>query len=184
MPIKELETPRLKLIELNTNHLEDLFTIYKDDETMRYWDDYPHNDKQQTKKLLDLFARRIKEGTGICWGITLKENDQKVIGTISYNRYSKDGIGTIGYILARDYWNKGIMTEVLTEFIEFGFTDLGIHRIEAHVEPGNIGSEKILEKIGFQREGLLRQRHQYKGKYQDQIYYALQRTDKRKTEHH
>lgn len=180
MKFPELETPRLKLIQLNEAHLDDLFAIYQEEESMKYWDEFPHKNKEQTRELLQLFEKRIEDGKGLCWGIVLKENEHKVIGTISYNRYRRNGVATIGYILAQKYWNKGIMTEALKEFIKYGFATLGVHRIEAHVEPGNVVSEKLLEKIGFQKEGLLRERHYYKGKHYDAIFYGLLKTDKRK----
>ncbi len=74
MKVPTLETPRLQLIALNDTHLNDLFDIYKDEESMKYWDDFAHQSIDETKKLLDFLAGRIEKGTGICWGIVLKEN--------------------------------------------------------------------------------------------------------------
>lgn len=181
--VKELITPRLRLISLEDKHLDDLFSIYSDEETMRYWDDFPHKDHTKTKELLELLQNRINNQTGISWGIILNKKSNNIIGTISYNRYSKNGLATIGYILSRNFWNKGLMSEALAEFIEYGFSNLGIHRIEAHVEPGNVASEMLLLKVGFKKEGLLRERHFYKGSYQNLIIYGLLRTDDRKTKH-
>jgi ribosomal-protein-alanine N-acetyltransferase len=69
------------------------------------------------------------------------------------------------------------MTEALKVFVEYGFSNIGIHRIEAHVETGNGNSEKLLKKIGFKKEGLLRERLYYKGKHQSLMIYSLLRTD-------
>lgn len=181
MTVPELETPRLKLIELNESHAAQLFEIFSDEESMRYWDDPPQKNADETKDLLAFLAKRIKEGTGICWGISLKEAPKNVIGMVTYNAYKKDGNAYIGYILARKHWNKGLTTEALKAFVEYGFTNLGVHRIEAHVEPDNVASGKVLEKIGFQKEGLLRERIYNKGNYQDMIYYGLLKTDDRNT---
>lgn len=72
-------------------------------------------------------------------------------------------------------------TEALKVFVEYGFSQLEVHRIEAHVEPENIASAKVLTKIGFQKEGLLRESTFNKGQYQDMVYYGLLKTDKRNT---
>ena len=180
MKIPTLQTPRLTLVELKQHHLNDLFAIYSDEEAMMYWDDLPHKNTDETQKILDLLTDRIKNGSGISWGICLKGDPQKVIGTISYNRFRRNKVATIGYILAKSHWNKGLMTEALKVFIEFGFTELMVHRIEAHVEPGNTVSEAVLKQLGFQRERLLRQRHFCKNKHQDMIIYGLLKTDKRR----
>jgi len=181
MNVPELETPRLKLIKLNESHAAHLFDIFSDEESMKYWDDPPMQSIDEVRKLLEFLDKRIKEGTGICWGITLKEAPQDVIGMVTYNGYKKDGNGYIGYILGRKYWNQGLTTEALKAFIEYGFSQLEVHRIEAHVEPENVASGKVLTKIGFQKEGLLRERIFNKGEYQNMIYYGLLKTDERNT---
>jgi len=181
MNFPELETSRLKLIELNESHANDLFDIFSDKESIKYWDDPPHKNVDETKDLLAFLAKRIKEGTGICWGISLKTAPQDVIGLVTYNAYRKDRNAYIGYIIARKHSNKGLTTEALKVFIEYGFSHLEVHRIEAHVEPGNVASEVVLQKIGFQKEGLLRESTFNKGEYQDMIYYGLLKTDKRNT---
>ena len=177
--IPELITPHLRLIRLNRSHLADLHSVCADEEAMQYWDDFPHINLAQTEDLLELLLSRIESGTGVSWGITRKENPAQVIGIISYNSYQQDGLATVGYILSRSYWNQGIMIEALSECIKYGFFALGVHRIEAQVEPGNAVSERLLANIGFIREGLLRERHYYKEKYQDLIIYGLLETDVR-----
>ena len=144
---------------------------------MKYWDDFAHANIEKTKEVLDMLLEREEKHTGVCWGITLK-GDPSLIGTIAYNRFKKDGLGTIGYILHEDFWGQGIMTEVLEEFIRYGLEDLELHRIEAHVEPENIASESVLQKIGFTREGLLREREFYRNKHQDLIVYGLLKSDR------
>ena len=64
--------------------------------------------------------------------------------------------GEIGYILNRRYWNQGYMTEAARKVVSFGFEQLGLHRIIATCDPANIGSYRVMEKIGMQREGLFK----------------------------
>ena len=175
---QELSTSRLKLVRLEKRHLDDLFKIYSNPNAMLYWDDFPHKDKEKTDKLLNLFQKREKEKTGVCWGIKIKGKDE-IVGTIAYNSFKENGNSTIGFILAEHYWNKGIITEALEEMINYGFSQLHINRIEALVTPGNTSSEKVLKKLGFQNEGLLRQRYFFKDKHQDAIVYGLLASEKK-----
>jgi ribosomal-protein-alanine N-acetyltransferase len=173
----ELETSRLKLVRLSKNHLEDLFKIYSSEQLMKYWDDYPHSNIEKTKEVYEMLSKRETNNTGVCWAISLKDN-REIIGTIAYNGYKKNGLASIGYILKEKFWNKGYTTEALTKFIDYGFSTLNVHRIEAHVSLGNIGSEKVLQKVGFIKEGVLRERVFFKDKHQSLIVYGLLKSDK------
>jgi ribosomal-protein-alanine N-acetyltransferase len=175
----EIETERLKLIQPDERHLQDLFEIYSDEESMEYWDSYPQQNMEDAKKLLGIFADRYTKGTALDWVIVLKEEGAapKVIGTISYNRYAENGLGVIGYILNTKYRHQGLMAEAARAFIQFGFEQLKLHKIEAHVMPGNDTSEKLLIKLGFMKEGLLREREFFKGRHQSFYVYGKLVTD-------
>ncbi len=173
MIFPELTTERLQLIQLQTQHSEALFDIFKNEACMKYWDDEPYQDLKNVGRLLEILKDRITQQTGISWGLILKEKPDEVIGLLTYNHYQKNGLGIIGYILNQKYWGHGIITEALDVFIQYGFHTLGVHRIEAHVESGNIASEKVLQKIGFQKEGLMRDRAFYKNKHQSYFMYSL-----------
>ena len=171
-----LKTDRLELIPLEQAHLNDLFEIYSDEEAMKYWDGYAHESIDVTREILDLHLDRIEEGTGLSWCIRLKE-DPLLIGAISFNSLKEGGNGSIGYMLKRDHWRRGIMSEVLKKCIEYGFKKLKLHRIEAQVEPANVASQELLLRLGFHREGLLRERSFYKGAYQDHYIFSKLETD-------
>ena len=79
----------------------------------------------------------------------------------------------IGYILNRNYWRRGLMQQALEAVIEFAFTTLDLHRIEADVDPQNTGSLAILEKLGFEREGLFRERWLHDGAWVDSVMLGL-----------
>lgn len=71
----------------------------------------------------------------------------------------------LGYIIHPDFWNRGYMTEVVDKLLEVAFIDLELHRVEATVYSGNIGSTRVLEKNGFQYEGRQRDAQYVKGKF-------------------
>lgn len=119
----------------------------------------------------------LNEQTGIRWGITLKGKD-KVIGSCGFlNRVPEHYRTEIGYELSRDYWGQGIAGEALEAVIRYGFKYLKFQRIEALVEPPNIPSQKLIEKHGFIREGLLRNYEFTCGKFDDLYMYSLLKQD-------
>lgn len=65
------------------------------------------------------------------------------------------------------------MTEVISKIIEFGFNNLGLNRIEAFVEPENMGSRKVLEKVGFTEEGILKEHFYWRNRFVDNVLYAM-----------
>jgi ribosomal-protein-alanine N-acetyltransferase len=88
--------------------------------------------------------------------VVLKESGQ-FIGFVNYhNREPRSRRLAVGYILARAYWRRGLMTEAMRSFVAHCFTVLGAHRIEALIEPENAASLRLAQGLGFRREGLLR----------------------------
>jgi RimJ/RimL family protein N-acetyltransferase len=100
--------------------------------------------------------QKNKYGIYINWAIRNKNG--KLIGGCGFHmKYRRDSKkDEIGYWLARPYWNKGIMTKVVTKLCEIGFKKFGLKRIEATVFINNNASCRILEKAGFELEGIFR----------------------------
>jgi RimJ/RimL family protein N-acetyltransferase len=83
----------------------------------------------------------------------------------------------IGYVIGRDHWQQGFATEIVPRVIDFAFDELGLHRIEADIDPRNTGSIRIVERLGFRREGLLRERYHVNGEKQDSALFGLLKPD-------
>jgi RimJ/RimL family protein N-acetyltransferase len=83
----------------------------------------------------------------------------------------------VGYTLAFDAWGKGYMNEALTALLEFGFSQLGLNRVEADIDPRNMASARSLERLGFQKEGHLRERWIVAGEVSDTGLYGLLLSD-------
>jgi ribosomal-protein-alanine N-acetyltransferase len=79
----------------------------------------------------------------------------------------------IGYELDHRYWGCGYATEAARAMLAFGFDHLDMHRIAANCVADNLGSARVLEKIGMQREGRFREHEWYKGRWWDTLYYAM-----------
>ncbi len=167
-----LETPRLNLIEIEQKHLNDLFLLFGNARVTRYYNIKTFKKVEDGQIYLDWFRSRFKEKAGIRWGIQPK-NKESIIGTIGFNNFTPHHRSNIGYDLQPAYWRQGFMTEALKAVIRFGFDRLEVNRIEAEVMSGNINSELLLYKLGFQKEGVLREWMYWNNKYFDMSMFAL-----------
>ncbi|TYS28172.1 GNAT family N-acetyltransferase [Bacillus pumilus] len=107
-------------------------------------------------------------------GIFLNETDT-LIGTISLSSVERGPIegALLGYVLDEKHGGKGYMTEAIRLIIEYAFDELHLHRIEAGVKPDNIGSIRVLEKTGFENEGLNRKKVKVNGEWEDHYLFAI-----------
>ncbi len=86
---------------------------------------------------------------------------------------SRHHSGDIGYALNEDFSAKGYMTEAVTAILRVGFRELGLHRIWATADVGNIASWAVMERVGMQREGLLRHHKKIRGAWRDSYLYSI-----------
>ena len=105
--------------------------------------------------------------------VQIEEN--KIVGKIDLFAVVRHNIQScmMGYALDQAYNGKGITTYAAKEVIKIAFNELGFHRVEAGVQPTNIGSIKVLEKAGMIREGLNRANVRINGEWKDHYLYAI-----------
>lgn len=149
-----LETERLVLRQLRYEDGPDIYAYFNEG-MAKYYDWLPKT-LAEGRGFVRFFKSGYEEEQSIRWGITLKPCD-KVIGTCGFSDFDHFSRAELGYELSEAYWHKGIMNEALRAIIPFGFNEIEMHRIQASVFPDNLASIKVLEKFGFQKEGLLRQ---------------------------
>lgn len=119
--------------------------------------------------LIESFAKR----EALRWIIADIASDQ-MIGTCAlYDINPTHARAALGYALMPEHWGKGLATEAASLAMSYGFLELGLHRIEADTEPNNLRSNKVLERLGFQREGLLRERFMHPAGIQDSLIFGL-----------
>lgn len=165
------------LRKINYDDINDIYNIFSDKEVMKYYDLYPHKTLEESKSLITNFIDNCNLGTMIRFGI-IEVSTNRLIGTCGFHNFSKtNNKAEIGYDLNRDYWNKGIMTQVINKLVSIGMRELQLNRIEAFVEPENIGSRNVLKKCKFTEEGLLRQYEMCKGRYIDLYIYSILKYD-------
>lgn len=171
-----LHTDPLTLVEMGQQHTADLFELYRHEEVTRFYNLLPMQEEAEAQRIVEVHSKRWAEQTGIRWGIALVGSNT-IFGTIGYSRYEAQHRATIGYSLHPAHWNKGYSTEALKAVVTYGFESLNINRIEAEVMPGNAASNRVLEKLGFSIEGLLRQWMHWNNQHYDMLMYALLAAD-------
>ena len=172
-----INATRVRLRHLENSDTDSLFEIFSDAETLRFWSWKPYTERAQAVKLLEEIHEGFRQKTLYQWGIALKTND-KVIGTTTLFRLDDQSRrAEIGYILNRRFWGSGYVNEGLTALLDFAFEKMNLHRVEADIEPRNQASVKTVERLGFQREGLLRERWIVGGEIQDSLFYGLLESD-------
>ena len=107
-----------------------------------------------------------------------RRSDNALLGTCAlFNFHEASRRAEIGYALGRAAWGAGYMHEALTALVTHAFTPLNLHRLEADIDPRNTGSARTLERLGFQREGHLRERWIVEGEISDTVWYGLLRRE-------
>ena len=175
--VPSIQTERLVLRALRFSDAAAIFSYAKDPEVAQYtlWD--PHQTVRDSQAFLDFASDQYRAGMMFVWGITVKP-DTRVVGTVGLANHAAQHLrAELGFALGRDYWNQGITTEAARAVLGFGFSALGLNRIEAHCIPANLASARVLQKIEMKLEGLLRQRQMIKGQLEDLELYALLKSD-------
>ncbi len=172
-----LETERLILREITNEDANAVYSSFSNDEVTRYYGQDTMKDIEEAEKIIDIFALNYIEKRGIRWGIQRKD-DQKVIGTIGFHAWvHKHKRAEIGYEIHPDYWRNGYTHEALLKIISYGFEEMRLTRIGAVVFTENEASNKLLTKIGFQKEGLLNDYMYQNGKPHDTYIYSFVNND-------
>jgi ribosomal-protein-alanine N-acetyltransferase len=173
-----IELGEIRLRDLMLSDKEEYFTMMTDPEVVKYLsdEDVPNTIEAAVEEIKfwgGLFYRK----QSVFWAIANSESD-KFIGTVGYNSWNfYNRRAEISYDLMKDHWRKGIMTKALNNALIYGFKEMDLLRIEARTMLDNVPSQKILEKLGFKKEGVLRQYRVIRGEPTDVLLYSLIRSD-------
>jgi ribosomal-protein-alanine N-acetyltransferase len=174
--VPSFETKRLVLRNIKKEEIPFILKHFGRDEVNEFSDYDSITKMEEAEEFYEKFFKPDRP-LGFRQVIVLKETDE-LIGTIGLFRWSmKDKRAEIGYDLVPEFWGQGIMTEALGPILEFGFDKMGLNRIDATSNTENIRSHRVLEKAGFKKEGVMREKYFYKGKFQDDAIYSLLMVD-------
>lgn len=130
-----------------------------------------------TKEFIEAQLLRFQQGEALHVTVFYRE---KIAGVLGYNRIDQvNSIGYIGYWLAQEYNGKGIMTQSVKDLIGLGFEYYSLNRIEIRCAVDNHKSRAIPGRLGFQKEGIIRQAEKLYGKHLDHVVYGLLKQESR-----
>jgi [ribosomal protein S5]-alanine N-acetyltransferase len=172
-----LETERLLLRWLDDRDVPALQEVFSHPDVLRYWGGDPAYDEAGARRLLAQIHDAFARAELFQWGIARRADDQ-VVGTCTLTRFdSRNRRAEVGFALGRQHWGHGYASEAMSSLIAFAFADLDLIRLEADADPRNDRSIAVLERLGFRREGLLRDRWLVAGEAQDSAVFGLLRRE-------
>ena len=168
----EIRTERLLLRPFRADDADDVFSFSSDPEWGRYLEVPAPYSRRDAEEFVAGAVLPDAEGK-LRWAIV---HEGQVSGFL--NLMPSAGAAEVGYGIARPLWGKGLTTEGVAAVIEHGFQALGLARIYAYAVVDNRASWRVMEKLGMQREGILRRRRMIRGEYVDDVLYSVVRDDR------
>jgi len=166
-----LETPRLLLRRQLPADLDDLWALYCDPEITKYIPDAPRT-RDEAREELEWHMNGHPRNPDLGLWATLHKERGKFIGRCGLLPWEIEGRQEVevAYTIARDYWGQGLATEAATAILQYGFETLGLTRLVSLIEPENIPSQKVAEKIGMAYEKTVEE-----GEYTPFFIYSMHR---------
>jgi RimJ/RimL family protein N-acetyltransferase len=130
---------------------------------------YPEDEASEWIRTHDIEFRR---GEGVIFAIVLRES-RELIGAIGLTLHPRDRRAELGYWIGMPYWNRGYMTEAARSMLSYAFETLNLNRVYASYFPRNPASGRVMQKIGMQYEGTLRQHFVRWQTPEDLVYYGM-----------
>jgi ribosomal-protein-alanine N-acetyltransferase len=175
--IPDLATERLRLRAPLPGDAAAVLSILGDPEVTRYYNVPTITTLAEAQALLERLDQRYAARDAIRWAIELVEHNE-MIGSVGLLRFDfEHRHAELGYEMARRWWGHGLTPEAAAVVIRYGFSVLGLHRIEAGVLPGNDASVRVLQKLGFVEEGTRRDYLHAKGRFHSFRWFSLLETD-------
>ncbi|OYO01095.1 RimJ/RimL family protein N-acetyltransferase [Propionibacteriaceae bacterium ES.041] len=172
-----LTTDRLTLRPFTEADADDLYALQSDGFALRYWDSPPWTERSSLDRFLADARKMADEGTGVRVVIEHR-SDQAFLGWCTVNQWNLRFRSThLGYCLSPTAWGHGYATEAAHALLRWAYETLDLNRVQAEVDTRNVASARVLEKLGFIREGTLREDCIVNGDVSDSYVYGLLRRD-------
>lgn len=171
--IPELETDRLLLRKILPRDAADMYEYSRSEEVTRYLTWSPHTSLIQTERYIRLLTK--KYDAGAFWDFGLQDkNSGKFIGTCGFTSLaSQEDRAEIGYVLAPDFWGKGLAVEACRAVIKFGFAVFDPSVVCARFIEGNTASERVMQKLGMRYKTTYKNSFYIKNSYRTVIEYEM-----------
>ncbi len=173
LPTPTLQTGRLRLRPFDDADEKDLFALQSNADILRYWDAPPWSEPVRAKAFITACRQMAEAGTGARLAVD-RVSDGVFIGWCSLKRWNPDyRSASLGYCFDDAAWGHGYATEAARALLGWAFETLDLNRVEAETDTRNIASARVLEKLGFVREGTLRENCIVNGEVSDSWVYGL-----------
>jgi RimJ/RimL family protein N-acetyltransferase len=177
LPTPTLSTDRLLLRPFAEADADALFALHTNRRVVRYWDAPLWKERERAARFLAACRQIEQEGSGARLAIE-RIGDRAFIGWCSLGRWNPDyRSAAIGYCLDDAAWGRGFATEAAGALLQWAFDTLDLNRVQAETDTRNIASGRVLEKLGFVREGTLREDCIVEGDVSDSWVYGLLRRE-------
>lgn len=150
-----------------------VFRLYGDRAALRFGFAPPMASMEDAHALLAEIAEKARTLELFHFGVATLDTDEVIGHATLFHWHVPQRRAEVGYSVRSDLWNRGLGTAILSALVALAFDELGLRRLEADVDPRNLGSVRVLEKVGFVREGLLRARWDVDGELQDGLFFGL-----------
>jgi RimJ/RimL family protein N-acetyltransferase len=177
LPTPTLHTSRLRLRPFTSGDAADLFALHSNAHVLRYWDSPPWTEPARGERFIAACRQLSEDGSGARLAID-RLSDARFIGWCSLTRWNPDfRSAALGFILEDSAWGHGYMTEAAAAVLEWAYETLDLNRVQAETDTRNVASARVLEKLGFVREGTLREDCVVDGDVSDSWVYGLLRRE-------
>lgn len=181
LPTPTLHTARLGLRPFDDADADDLFALQSNAHVLRYWDAPPWSERQQAERFLTTCRQMAEDGSGARLAVD-RATDGTFIGWCSLARWNPDfRSASLGYCFQEAVWGQGYATEAAGALLDWAFDTLDLNRVQAQADTRNMASARVLEKLGFLREGTLREDCVVNGEVSDSWVYGLLRREWRRS---
>ena len=168
-----LVAPRLRLRAPRQADLPAFLRVFGSADDLRYWSHGPLADDAAAREYLRSIHEGARDQSLFQWAVADGETDA-MMGTVTLAGWDRNNRrADLGFILARAFWGRGLATEAVRRVLTFAFGEMGLHRVEADVDPENEASLALLERLGFRREGVFRERWFTFGSWKDSVMLGL-----------
>ena len=168
-----LETERLLLREIKKEDAGDLFAYFSNEEVMQYYGQEAFTSMEQVEALIGHFANNFENQRGIRWGMQIK-GTTRLIGTLGLNNLVlSHKRAEIGYEINPEYGRSGYTSEAVQKVVSYALEELHLNRVGAMIYLENEASNKLIQKLGFQHEGVLRKYYEQNAKAFDINVYSI-----------
>jgi RimJ/RimL family protein N-acetyltransferase len=177
LPVPVLHTTRLRLRPFTDADAEALFAMHSNAYVLRYWDAPPWPDPGRAERFLAACQQMADEGTGVRLAVEL-DSERAFIGWCGLVQRNPDyRSAALGYCFESSAWGHGYATEAARALLQWGFDTLELNRVQAETDTRNAASARVLEKLGFVREGTLREDCIVNGEVSDSWVFGLIKRD-------